>query len=294
MAWPFALMIDPAAPDDIRTDFSATFTPFDPGAAALPVGELSAQRGDGVFESLGVVDGHAQEVDAHLRRLSHSAALCDLASPNLAQWRTAVAVAEAHSPAGESVIKLILSRGVDHTPGPTAWLTAASTPDFHDARESGIRVVTLDRGIDSAAADRAPWLLLGAKTLSYAINMAAIREAKRRGADDAIFVSTDGNVLEAPTASVVLRVADRFITPPPSGAILHGTTQLSVFAYLQSRGHDVAYETVPASLLPTVDAAWLLSSLRLAAPIISVDDRLVPHDAPLTAELNAYLLSRRD
>lgn len=294
MDWPFALMIDPAASDDTRTDFSATFAPFDPGAPALPVGELSAQRGDGVFESIGVVDGHAQEVDAHLRRLANSAALCELASPNLAQWRAAVAMAEAHSPAGESVIKLILSRGVDHGPGPTAWLTASPTPNFREARERGIRVVTLDRGIDSSAADRAPWLLLGAKTLSYAINMAAIREAKRRGADDAIFVSTDGNVLEAPTASVLLRVAGRFITPAPSGALLHGTTQLSVFTYLQSQGHEMAYETVPASLLPTVDAAWLLSSLRLAAPIVSVDGSPVPHDTTLTAELNAYLLSPRD
>ena len=94
----------------------------------------------------------------------------------------------------------------------------------------GIRVVTLDRGIDSGVPARAPWLLLGAKTLSYAVNMAAIREAKRRGADDAIFVSSDGIVLEAPTASLILRFGDRFVTPAPNGGILHGTTQLSLFA----------------------------------------------------------------
>ena len=137
------------------------------------------------------------------------------------RWR------QTHCGPGESVIKLILSRGVDHGPAPTAWITAAPAADFSVVRASGIRVVTLDRGYDSDVPARAPWLLLGAKTLSYAVNMAAIREAKRRGADDAIFVSSDGIVLEAPTASVILRIDGVYVTPAPTGGILQGTTQLS-------------------------------------------------------------------
>src|SRR3546814_416802 len=99
MAWRSALVIDPAAADDARTDFSDTFTEIDPAAPALSVGELSTQRGDGIFESIGVVDGHAQEVQAHLERLEHSARLCDLPAPHLVQWRQAVArVADAAEP----------------------------------------------------------------------------------------------------------------------------------------------------------------------------------------------------
>jgi len=86
----FALMIDPAAADDRRSDFADTFTLVDAAAPALSVGELSTQRGDGVFESIGVVDGHAQEVVPHLERLAHSAELCDLPTPHQAQWRQAV------------------------------------------------------------------------------------------------------------------------------------------------------------------------------------------------------------
>ena len=83
-------MIDPAASEDARTDFADTFRVIDPSAPALSVGELSTQRGDGIFESIGVVDGHAQETQAHLDRLAHSARLCDLPAPNLEQWRAAV------------------------------------------------------------------------------------------------------------------------------------------------------------------------------------------------------------
>jgi 4-amino-4-deoxychorismate lyase len=294
MAWRFALVIDPVAEGDDRTDYSGTFTEIDPAAPALSVGELSTQRGDGIFESIGVVDGHPQEVAAHLKRLARSAELCDLPAPHLEQWRQAVAVVADAAAAGESVIKLILSRGVEHGPTPTAWVTLAPAPDNTRARTEGIRVVALDRGFALDVPARAPWLLLGAKTLSYAVNMAAIREAKRRGADDALFVSSDGYVLEGPTSSVVLRFGDRFVTPAPAAGILHGTTQVSLFGYLAERGLDTGYETVPVDDLARADAVWLLSSIRLAAPVTAIDDRPIEVDHALTADINAYLLTPRD
>jgi len=287
-------MIDPADPGTTVTDFSDTFTELDPAAPALTVGELSTQRGDGIFESIGVVDGHAQEVTAHLERLAHSAQLCDLPEPNLVQWRAAVDLAAAQCGPGEAVIKLILSRGVEHGPAPTAWVTAAEATDFARVRADGIRVVTLDRGYALDVPARAPWLLLGAKTLSYAVNMAALREARRRGADDAIFLTSDGFVLEAPTASLILRRGDTFVTPAPNAGILHGTTQLSLFEFLESEGFRVAYDTIPTGDLATADAAWLVSSVRLAAPIVAIDDVPMAQDATLTASMNAYLLSPRD
>src|SRR3546814_12193303 len=101
MAWRSALVIDPAAADDARTDFSDTFTEIDPAAPALSVGELSTQRGDGIFESIGVVDGHAQEVQAHLERLEHSARLFDLPAPHPVQWRLDVGRASCRERVGQ-------------------------------------------------------------------------------------------------------------------------------------------------------------------------------------------------
>lgn len=55
--------------------------------------------------------------------------------------------------------------------------------------------------------------------------MAALRYAANLGADDVIFVSSEGNVLEGPRSTVVI-VRDRtLITPPPAQGILMGTTQ---------------------------------------------------------------------
>ena len=293
MAQRFALMITPADAADARDDYSGTFTPIDVAAPALSVGELSTQRGDGVFESIGVVDGHANEVEAHVQRLAHSAQLCDLPAPNLEQWRQAITAAAAHAPAGEAVIKLILSRGVEHGPAPTAWATASAAPDYTAVRRDGVRVVTLDRGYDLGAGERAPWLLLGAKTLSYAVNMAALREARRRGADDAIFVTRDGYVLEAPTASLIIRAGDEFLTTAPAAGILHGTTQLAVFEHLESQGRRTRYATLSATDVMKADAAWLVSSIRQAVMVTAVDGGPLASDPDLTAELNTFLLSPR-
>jgi 4-amino-4-deoxychorismate lyase len=294
MALLFALVLDPLASEYRGQSFSDTFTVVDPVGPVLPLGELSAQRGDGVFESIGVVDGHAQEVGPHLERLAHSAQLVDLPAPNAPQLREAIARVTAEAGPGERVIKLILSRGVEQGASPTAWVTLAEAPDSARARTEGVRVVTLDRGYQLDVPGRAPWLLLGAKTLSYAVNMAAIREAKRRGADDAVFVTSDGYVLEAPTASVILRFGEKFVTPEPHAGILHGTTQRSLFTHLGRRGFSTAYEAVLLSDLRNADAAWLLSSVRLAAPIAAVDGVDKPVDRAFSDELNAYLLSPRD
>lgn len=300
MSWRFALMIDPVPLNERRgddtddsTDYVDTFTRVDTTSAALSVSEMSTQRGDGVFETIGVIDGHAQELQAHLARLAHSAHICDLPAPNLSQFAQAALIAASGCPRGECVVKLILSRGVDDGPTPTAWVTAAPAADFTRVRRDGVRVVTLDRGYDLQAGERAPWLLLGAKTLSYAVNMAALREARRRGADDAIFVSTDGYVFEAPTASLIVRKGERFLTPAPHGGILQGTTQLSVFSYLQQQGHPTEYATIPASDLATVDGAWLVSSVRLAAPVTAIDGVPVAVDPSLTSQINNYLLKPR-
>jgi 4-amino-4-deoxychorismate lyase len=295
MAQTVTLLIEPLPAGEVAVDLDATFREVDASAPALRVGELSTQRGDGIFETIGVVEGHAQEAGAHLERLRNSARICELPEPNLPQWEAAIARALAAIPAtGEYALKLVLSRGVEHGPAPTAWLHASPAADFSAVRERGIRVVTLDRGYARGTAERAPWLLLGAKTLSYAVNMAALREAKRRGADDTIFVTSDGYLMEGPTSSVILRHGDVYSTPAPSGAILHGTTQQSVFEHVEASGKRTEYRDIPVAELGTADAAWLVSSVRLAAGITAVDGASVPYHADETRELNAYLLSPRD
>ncbi len=291
------LLLDvlPAEAMSTAEAIQATLRRVDPETPVLAVTELAASRGDGVFETLGVVGGHPQAVAAHLDRLERSALMLDLPRPHRGQWQAAIEkAAQLLSESSEGKVKLVLSRGIEGTGRPTAWLIAEPVTGGMRERTDGIRVVLLDRGLRSDVAATSPWLLAGAKTLSYASNMAALREAGRRGADDVIYTSTDGFALEGPTSSIVLRRGAEFITPRTDVGVLAGTTQLSLFAFLASLGHRTREAMVTVDELFAADGLWLLSSSRLAAGVTMLDGRDIPFDPALTARMNTALLARED
>ncbi len=279
-----------AAPHDPAAD---AFTWAKPLEEHLQVQDLGITRGDGVFETITVVDGRPQALEAHLDRFGRSAAMLDLPAPDPDAWRQAIeAVCARLDPVREAFAKTVLTRGVEGTDRPTGWVYAAPSVDSTAARTEGISVVVLDRGYRHDVERTSPWLLQGAKTLSYAVNMAALREAARRGADDALFVSSDGYVLEGTRANLILKVGDRLVTPRTDIGILAGTTQADVFRFAEQEGIETAYELVTLADLQAADALWLVSSVRQAAPIRSVNGDARAIDADLTDRINEFLLAR--
>lgn len=251
--------------------------------------DLAAVRGDGVFETLLVRDGRACLVEPHLRRLAGSAALMDLPEPDPDRWRGAIDTAVrrwAGLTDAEGALRLVYTRGRESdqsgSPVPTAYLTIAPVPArVSAARRDGVAAVLLERGLPARGAEATPWLLAGAKTLSYAVNMAALRHAARAGADDAVFVSADGYVLEGPRSTVVIAVAGEsgrpcLLTPPPWYPILRGTTQQALFEAARTSGYDCDYQALRPDELFAADGVWLVSSITLAARVHTLDGRRLP------------------
>ncbi|WP_370330398.1 aminodeoxychorismate lyase [Mycolicibacterium hippocampi] len=271
----------------------------DPQAQFLHADDLAAVRGDGVFETLLVRDGRPCLLEAHLGRLTHSAQLLDLAPPELPRWRSAVAVAVQRWLAdggGEGVLRLVYSRGRESgvQAAGTAYATVGPVPArVAEVRRTGLAALTLDRGMSAHGIDTMPWLLAGAKTLSYAVNMAALRHAERRGAGDVIFVSTDGFILEGPRSTVVIATSDSdgrtcLLTPPPWYPILRGTTQQALFEVARNSGYDCDYQALRPADLIAAQGVWLVSSITLAARVHTLDGvALTP--APLADDISALV-----
>ena len=260
----------------------------DPEAPLLYADDLAAVRGDGIFETLLVRDGQPCLLEAHLDRLERSAEQMDLPEPHGDAWRWASNAAAARwveLSDDEGVMRWVYSRGRESGGPPTAYITVGPLPDrVATVRRDGLAALTLAREMPTAAAG-APWLLAGAKTLSYAVNMAALRYAAKHGAGDVIFISTDGYVLEGPRSTVVIATPDGLLTPPPALPILHGTTHQALFAVAAEEGHRCQYRPLrPADLL-AAQGVWLVSSVTLAARVHTLDGRLLP-DAPLAAEFS--------
>ncbi|OSM42275.1 4-amino-4-deoxychorismate lyase [Nesterenkonia sp. PF2B19] len=276
---------------------------FDPHQPQLRVTDLGAVRGDGVFETMYAEAGRIRKLEAHLERLGRSADILDIGIPPAASWRAAVELGlEEYRTRGalpeELTIKLVATRGVEGEPASddpafagTYWaLLTPVTDAMRATRGKPVAVTLLDRGYDSTAAERAPWLLLGAKSLSYAVNMASLRWAKDHGFDDVIYTTSDGQVLEGPTSTVLIvtRGADgarRLITPVLETGILPGTTQGAIFAAAEKAGWDLGYGPLTPQDLLDADHVFLASSVRLVSPIARLDDAELAVDDELTAEL---------
>jgi 4-amino-4-deoxychorismate lyase len=263
----------------------------DPAAPLLRADDLGVLRGDGCFETVRVrnaATGALDGFDEHLDRLARSAARLELPAPPPDAWRRLVREVLAGWPApGEAALRLVLTRGVDDAaavPTPVGYALLSPVPaETLRQRRDGARVVTLCRGMPAAAHVDAPWLLGGVKTTSYAMPMTALRYARSVGADDVIFVSTDGQVLEGPTATVVWASAGTLHTPPavPLG-ILAGITARALFARAAAADLRTAVAGGTTADLRDADGVWLVSSLRVAVPVRTLDGAPLPSNLELT------------
>jgi 4-amino-4-deoxychorismate lyase len=247
----------------------------DPSIPVARADDTGVTRGDGCFEGLRiqrVTGGHEVDaLDAHLGRMTRSAT--SLAIPfDEGAWRRLIADAGAAWTAArpeeiEASVKLVLTRGIPDDPTPTGFVTVSDLPDHTmERRRNGIDVVTLMRGTASDSFAGAPWLLGGVKTLSYAINMAAQREATRRRAHEPLFVTIDGQVLEAPTASVVWAV----------GRTLHTIDDTTANGILHSITVETLFDRAPKEDLAAVSGAGTVADLRHADLVMLVSSVVGP------------------
>jgi 4-amino-4-deoxychorismate lyase len=262
----------------------------DPDEPHIRVDDLGLLRGDGVFETVLVVDGAPRELGPHLDRLARSAAMLELPAPDRAAWeRCVAAVLDAWRGGSEMALRLIYTRGPETGDGtPTGF--AMGSPIGEKVlrnRETGVAALTLDRGYHPDVVARAPWLLLGAKSLSYAVNMAAIRYAEANGAQEAIFVGADGSVLEGPTSTVVIADGNTLRTTPPTSGILPGTTQAALFRAAEKAGWNTKVEPLRVADLRAADGLFMTSSVRKITRVHTLDGTQLADVPDLHKELNS-------
>lgn len=283
-----------------------TITWLDPAAPNVNAFDLGLIRGDGIFEATTVWRGIPLALRLHLLRLASSAKRDDLPEPDLVAWESALLEIVQHAvkvmgAEHDYQLKILVTRGADATTNPGA-LQHPGTPhifvfvDEYLVDPNGAdpqNVITLPKEISTTAVTKAPWMLYGVKTLSYAINMAAYREVARRGATNAVFYSTDDVVLEGPTSSVVWRTGDTFYTPEPSIGILHGTTQIEMYAFLAEQGFEHEYGLYSPDALRAADQVWILGGSKIHT-VATIDGRDLSVDHLFTRTANMFMREERE
>jgi branched-subunit amino acid aminotransferase/4-amino-4-deoxychorismate lyase len=238
----------------------------EPAEPVIRADDEALLRGRAAFETLRVYGGRPFRLDAHLDRLFASAASIGL--PPLERTALEELVPLVLGAEKDAVLRLVWTAGP--AGGEAMGLALLSTiPDWIEGvRERGARAVSL-LGVRAAV----PWLLPGVKSTSYAVNMAAEAEAKRRGADEAVFVDADGVVLEGTVTNVWWRAGGTLRTPALELGILAGVTRAALLELAPACGYEVEQGVFRLDDLLAADEAFTSSSVREVMPLVEVDGR---------------------
>jgi 4-amino-4-deoxychorismate lyase len=240
----------------------------DPGEPVVRADDEALLRGRAAFETLRVYGGRPFRLEAHLDRLVGSAASIDLPPLERDALEQLVPLVLDAAAEKDAVLRLVWTAG---PAGGQATGLALVTPIpewIEETRARGARGVSL-LGVRAAV----PWLLPGVKSTSYAVNMAAEAEARRRGADEAVFVDADGVVLEGTVTNVWWRAGDTLRTPALELGILAGVTRAALLELAAPAGFEVEEGVFPLENLLAAEEAFTSSSVRELMPLVEVDGR---------------------
>ena len=238
----------------------------DPTEPVVRADDEALLRGRAAFETLRVYDGRPFRFDAHVERLVASAASIGLPSLAGTDFERLAELVLPNSGTDDAVLRLVWTAGPDGGRASGLALLSAVPDWIEDVRARGSRIVSL-LGIRAAV----PWLLPGVKSTSYAVNMAADAEAKRRGADDAIFVDADGVVLEGTVTNVWWRVGESLRTPSLELGILAGVTRAALLELAVESGYQVEEGMYRLEDVLAADEAFTSSSVREVMPVVDLD-----------------------
>jgi 4-amino-4-deoxychorismate lyase len=238
----------------------------DPTEPVIRADDEGLLRGRAAFETLRVYGGRPFRLEEHLDRLTASAASIGLPAVERRRLQVLVGLVLPKAEHGDATLRLVWTAGPARGI-PSALALLGEIPDWIEpTRERGATAVSL-LGVRASA----PWLLPGVKSTSYAVNMAAEDEARRRGADEALFVDGEGVVLEGTVTNVWWRVGDRLYTPSLDLGILAGVTRATLMELAPASGYQVEEGTYPLERLLAAEEAFTSSSVRELMPLTEID-----------------------
>ncbi|MFB6633272.1 aminotransferase class IV [Streptomyces sp. NPDC056362] len=232
--------------------------------------------GDGIFETVKAERGETFALTLHLERLTRSARGLGLPDPDLDEVRRACAAVLEANPMELGRLRITYTGGL--------------SPLGSERGDAGASLIVAlgetGRRADSTAVITVPWTrnergaLTGLKTTSYAENVVALARARERGASEALFANTVGQLCEGTGSNVFVVVDGAILTPPVSSGCLAGITRALAVRWTGAEEADL-----PWDVLDRADEIFLTSTLRDVQAVHRVDDReLAGAPGPVTAK----------
>ena len=248
--------------------------------ATVSVFDHGLLYGDGVFEGIRFYAHKAFRMDAHLKRLNHSARAIGLTLPyTLQQLETAINDVIQAFAEPDGYLRLVITRGrgplgVDPRTckrGTTFIIADRLSFVSPQVQNSGANLII-------ASTRRLPpdGLDPRVKSLNYLNHVLAKMEANRAGADEAILLNAQGNVTEGTTDNIFIIREQQLFTPPVSDGALDGITRDIVLELVKELGIPGCERTLSPYDLYTADECFLTGTAVELIPVREIDARVLP------------------
>ena len=227
--------------------------------------------GDGVFDTMLVIDGEIQDPDAHFKRLLRHYAIfmcpqapdeCTLPLDTTTLKNRARALIAAHNLSSPRfVLRTSLTagpggRGLRAPESSKTTCLMALAPAPPPADETPVKAVVAR---DVRRNEHSP--LSRIKSLNYGDQLIAYREALAGGAEEAILLNTQGRVACTAVGNIIIVADGQWLTPPQSEGAMAGTKRAALI-------DDGLQETViTCEGLYSADAVYSCNAVRGLQPL---------------------------
>ena len=250
---------------EICSDRSLTFSPLDRGLTL----------GDGVFDTLLLVNGRPIDFEAHHQRLMTSLAYFNFPDHLLQNWAADIQkIWHAQACPPLAALRTTLTRGAGprglKIPPPSevtpAYLLSLSPLAQIIDAPIRLQLSHIQRNATSPTSFH--------KTLCYLDNCLALSQAQQQGYDDAFFVNGENKLTSTAMASLFIITDQGLITPPVSDGCLPGTRRQWVLDL--ARQHQIPSQERSISLAELcadtseIQAIFCCNSLNFCRPVIEL------------------------
>jgi branched-chain amino acid aminotransferase len=146
-------------------------------------------------------------------------------------------------------------------------------PAAHYERGVAVALMRASRPTDDARA-------AGAKASNYLANLLAVHEAKQKGAQEALVLGKNGQILEGASSNIFIVRQRKVRTPEPQPGILVGITRATVLRAAAAEGMVVEEGEVRPEDLFSADEAFITSSIREVLPVVAAEGHTIGGGAP--------------
>jgi branched-subunit amino acid aminotransferase/4-amino-4-deoxychorismate lyase len=246
--------------------------------AQIPADDLAFAYGFGVYETLKVRAGVLHFAPLHEQRLWHSAQILGLEHP----WKPGDF---------ERFLRELVAANAVVDANVKALLIGGDSAA--EARLFGLCLNPLfpDRKAYNAGAHAITWagerIYPQAKSLNMLTSYLAYREAKAKGAYDALLVNRDGQATEGTRTNLFVTDGVKIYTPP-AAQVLAGVTKLTVHRVIRSLGLELVERVLPAEELTSWQGVFLTSTSTKVMPLSAIDGRSVTLSPLVTQIRHAY------